>query len=85
MFHQCLRLIYVQVISDRNELNKRLNTVIGNSITVCDTSLRMKTFELTCFKNWGVECSRFEIQTFKPANREVEVLCIQRFLGLIGT
>ncbi|KAG6820911.1 hypothetical protein H0H93_009685 [Arthromyces matolae] len=46
---------YDQVISDRNELNKRLNTVIGNSIV-----------------NWGVECSRFEIQTFKPANREVE-------------
>ncbi|KAF7976834.1 hypothetical protein HWV62_5526 [Athelia sp. TMB] len=22
--------------------------------------------------NWGVECTRFEIQTFKPANREVE-------------
>ncbi|KAF8650695.1 hypothetical protein AX16_005069 [Volvariella volvacea WC 439] len=22
--------------------------------------------------NWGVECSRFEIQTFQPANREVE-------------
>ncbi|KAG5716161.1 hypothetical protein E4T56_gene10681 [Termitomyces sp. T112] len=46
---------YDQVISDRNELNKQLNTVIGNSIA-----------------NWGVECSRFEIQTFKPANREVE-------------
>ncbi|KAG6831063.1 hypothetical protein H0H92_012986 [Tricholoma furcatifolium] len=46
---------YDQVIGDRNELNKRLNTVIGNSIA-----------------NWGVECSRFEIQTFKPANREVE-------------
>jgi len=47
---------YDQVISDRNELNKRLNVVIGNSIT-----------------NWGVECTRFEIQTFQPANREVEV------------
>ncbi|RDB29775.1 Protein QmcA [Hypsizygus marmoreus] len=46
---------YDQVISDRNELNKRLNTVIGSSIA-----------------NWGVECSRFEIQTFQPANREVE-------------
>ncbi|TFK68051.1 hypothetical protein BDN72DRAFT_769851 [Pluteus cervinus] len=46
---------YDQVISDRNEINKRLNTVIGGSIT-----------------NWGVECSRFEIQTFQPANREVE-------------
>ncbi|KAF8874434.1 hypothetical protein BD779DRAFT_1566795 [Infundibulicybe gibba] len=46
---------YDQVISDRNELNKRLNVVIGNSIS-----------------NWGVECSRFEIQTFQPANREVE-------------
>ncbi|KAG6909912.1 hypothetical protein DXG01_014432 [Tephrocybe rancida] len=46
---------YDQVISDRNELNSRLNKVIGNSI-----------------QNWGVECSRFEIQTFKPANREVE-------------
>ncbi|KIM83222.1 hypothetical protein PILCRDRAFT_69571 [Piloderma croceum F 1598] len=22
--------------------------------------------------NWGVECTRFEVQTFKPANREVE-------------
>ncbi|KAJ7471267.1 hypothetical protein B0H11DRAFT_1376656 [Mycena galericulata] len=46
---------YDQVIGDRNELNKRLNTVIGNSIA-----------------NWGVECTRFEIQTFQPANREVE-------------
>lgn len=46
---------YDQVISDRNELNRKLNTVIGNSIV-----------------NWGVECSRFEIQTFQPANREVE-------------
>ncbi|KAF9458556.1 hypothetical protein BDZ94DRAFT_1313176 [Collybia nuda] len=46
---------YDQVISDRNELNKRLATVIGGSIA-----------------NWGVECSRFEIQTFQPANREVE-------------
>ncbi|KAK7052406.1 PHB domain-containing protein [Favolaschia claudopus] len=46
---------YDQVISDRNELNKRLNTVIGNSIA-----------------NWGVECTRFEIQSFQPANREVE-------------
>jgi len=46
---------YDQVISDRNELNKRLHIVIGNSIS-----------------NWGVECSRFEIQTFQPANREVE-------------
>lgn len=24
-------------------------------------------------QNWGVECSRFEVQTFQPANREVEV------------
>ncbi|KAJ6475725.1 hypothetical protein C8R47DRAFT_666302 [Mycena vitilis] len=46
---------YDQVISDRNELNKRLNTVIGTSIS-----------------NWGVECTRFEIQSFQPANREVE-------------
>ncbi|KAJ7449304.1 stomatin family protein [Mycena latifolia] len=46
---------YDQVIGDRNELNKRLNTVIGNSIA-----------------SWGVECTRFEIQTFQPANREVE-------------
>ncbi|KAF8218283.1 hypothetical protein K438DRAFT_1796620 [Mycena galopus ATCC 62051] len=46
---------YDQVIGDRNELNKRLNTVIGNSIL-----------------NWGVECTRFEIQSFQPANREVE-------------
>ncbi|TFK34704.1 hypothetical protein BDQ12DRAFT_656638 [Crucibulum laeve] len=46
---------YDQVICDRNELNKRLNTVIGNSIA-----------------NWGVECTRFEIQSFQPANREVE-------------
>ncbi|KAJ7176457.1 hypothetical protein C8R46DRAFT_1076393 [Mycena filopes] len=46
---------YDQVIGDRNELNKRLNTVIGNSIAT-----------------WGVECTRFEIQSFQPANREVE-------------
>ncbi|KAK7457033.1 Synaptotagmin-like protein 2 [Stygiomarasmius scandens] len=46
---------YDQVIGDRNELNKRLNTVIGTSI-----------------QNWGVECTRFEIQSFQPANREVE-------------
>ncbi|KAJ7621059.1 stomatin family protein [Roridomyces roridus] len=46
---------YDQVIGDRNELNKRLNAVIGNSIV-----------------NWGVECTRFEIQSFQPANREVE-------------
>ncbi|KAJ7242981.1 hypothetical protein C8J57DRAFT_1191987 [Mycena rebaudengoi] len=46
---------YDQVIGDRNELNKRLNTVIGNSIA-----------------SWGVECTRFEIQSFQPANREVE-------------
>ncbi|EDR06299.1 uncharacterized protein LACBIDRAFT_300390 [Laccaria bicolor S238N-H82] len=41
--------------ADSNELNKRLNTVIGSTIS-----------------NWGVECTRFEVQTFKPANREVE-------------
>ncbi|KAJ2923590.1 hypothetical protein H1R20_g13505, partial [Candolleomyces eurysporus] len=46
---------YDQVIGDRNELNKRLNEVIGKSIM-----------------NWGVECTRFEIQNFHPANREVE-------------
>ncbi|KAJ6617546.1 hypothetical protein B0H10DRAFT_1878265 [Mycena sp. CBHHK59/15] len=46
---------YDQVIGDRNELNRRLNIVIGNSIA-----------------NWGVECTRFEIQSFQPANREVE-------------
>ncbi|KAJ7026103.1 stomatin family protein [Mycena alexandri] len=46
---------YDQVIGDRNELNKRLNIVIGNSIA-----------------NWGVECTRFEVQSFQPANREVE-------------
>ncbi|KAF8623773.1 hypothetical protein AX15_006214 [Amanita polypyramis BW_CC] len=46
---------YDQVICDRNELNKRLHHVIGNSIS-----------------SWGVECSRFEIQSFRPANREVE-------------
>ncbi|KAJ7838404.1 hypothetical protein B0H13DRAFT_1474595, partial [Mycena leptocephala] len=49
---------YDQVISDRNELNKKLNTVIGSSIA-----------------SWGVECTRFEIQSFQPANREVEVRC----------
>ncbi|KAF7303704.1 PHB domain-containing protein [Mycena indigotica] len=49
---------YDQVISDRNELNSRLNTVIGNSITASS--------------NWGVECTRFEVQSFQPANREVE-------------
>ncbi|KAF7304282.1 PHB domain-containing protein [Mycena chlorophos] len=46
---------YDQVISDRNELNNRLNQVIGSSIS-----------------NWGVECTRFEVQSFQPANREVE-------------
>ncbi|KAJ7715731.1 stomatin family protein [Mycena metata] len=46
---------YDQVIGDRNELNKRLNIVIGSSIV-----------------NWGVECTRFEVQSFQPANREVE-------------
>ncbi|KAK7688983.1 hypothetical protein QCA50_007674 [Cerrena zonata] len=46
---------YDQVICDRNEINKKLNTVLGDSIS-----------------DWGVVCSRFEIQTFKPANREVE-------------
>ncbi|KAH6905486.1 stomatin family protein [Coprinopsis sp. MPI-PUGE-AT-0042] len=46
---------YDQVIADRNELNKRMNQVIGDSIA-----------------NWGVECTRFEIQNFQPANREVE-------------
>ncbi|KAF8996015.1 hypothetical protein BDQ17DRAFT_961847 [Cyathus striatus] len=46
---------YDQVIADRNELNSRLNTVIGTSII-----------------NWGVECTRFEVQSFHPANREVE-------------
>ena len=24
-------------------------------------------------QNWGVECTRFEVQSFQPANREVEV------------
>lgn len=71
------RLIRSQVISDRNELNKRLNTVIGNSITVCSASFNVpKRLSWFSPKNWGVECSRFEIQTFKPANREVEVLSI---------
>ncbi|KAH6905473.1 stomatin family protein [Coprinopsis sp. MPI-PUGE-AT-0042] len=46
---------YDQVIADRNELNKRMNQVIGDSIA-----------------NWGVERTRFEIQNFQPANREVE-------------
>ncbi|KAF7324878.1 PHB domain-containing protein [Mycena kentingensis (nom. inval.)] len=46
---------YDEVIGSRNQLNQRLNTVIGNSIT-----------------SWGVECTRFEVQSFQPANREVE-------------
>lgn len=46
---------YDQVIGDRNGLNTKLNSVIGNSI-----------------RNWGVEGTRFEIQSFQPANREVE-------------
>ncbi|KAK0443453.1 hypothetical protein EV421DRAFT_1946559 [Armillaria borealis] len=46
---------YDQVIGDRNGLNAKLNSVIGNSI-----------------RNWGVEGTRFEIQSFQPANREVE-------------
>ncbi|KAF9528290.1 hypothetical protein CPB83DRAFT_854791 [Crepidotus variabilis] len=46
---------YDQVIADRNELNQRLNKVIGDSIA-----------------QWGVECTKFEIQSFQPANREIE-------------
>lgn len=46
---------YDQVIADRNELNKQLNSTIGSSIS-----------------NWGVDCTRFEVQSFQPANREVE-------------
>jgi len=46
---------YDQVIADRNELNKQLNVMIGDSIS-----------------QWGVECTKFEIQSFQPANREVE-------------
>ncbi|PPQ89618.1 hypothetical protein CVT25_012535 [Psilocybe cyanescens] len=46
---------YDQVIADRNDLNRKLNVTIGNSIS-----------------NWGVECTRFEVQSFQPANREVE-------------
>jgi regulator of protease activity HflC (stomatin/prohibitin superfamily) len=46
---------YDKVIADRNDLNKQLNIIIGNSIS-----------------DWGVECTRFEVQSFQPANREVE-------------
>jgi len=27
-------------------------------------------------QDWGVECTKFEVQSFQPANREVEVSCL---------
>ncbi|PFH49610.1 hypothetical protein AMATHDRAFT_147287 [Amanita thiersii Skay4041] len=42
---------------------------------ICDRNEfnnRLKTVIGSSIVNWGVECSRFEIQSFQPANREVE-------------
>ena len=35
-------------------------------------------------KKWGVDCTRFEIQTFKPSNREVEV-CILAIIHITSS
>lgn len=47
-------LEYDYINGDRNEINKKLQEIIGNSI-----------------KDWGINCTRFEIQQFSPSNPEI--------------
>ena len=48
------RFEYDMIIRERNDINKELISVIGDSI-----------------KQWGIDCTRFEIQEFNPKNNEV--------------
>ena len=49
------RFEYDNIIRERNEINKELINVIGDSIS-----------------NWGINCTRFEIQEFNPQNYEIQ-------------
>lgn len=49
------RFEYDHIIRERNEINKELINVIGDSIV-----------------NWGINCTRFEIQEFNPQNQGIQ-------------
>ena len=49
------RFEYDNIIRERNEINKELINVIGDSIS-----------------NWGLNCTRFEIQEFNPQNHNIQ-------------
>jgi regulator of protease activity HflC (stomatin/prohibitin superfamily) len=49
------RFEYDHIIRERNEINKELINVIGDSI-----------------ENWGINCTRFEIQEFNPQNHDIQ-------------
>ena len=49
------RFEYDHIIRERNDINKELISVIGDSIS-----------------NWGLNCTRFEIQDFNPQNHDIQ-------------
>ena len=49
------RFEYDNIIRERNQINKELIDVIGDSIS-----------------NWGINCTRFEIQDFSPQNHSIQ-------------
>ena len=63
---------YDDVIGDRNKINLKLHEVIGGSINVSHLLFYWSYNVLIFFQKWGVDCTRFEVQNFKPSNREVE-------------
>lgn len=46
---------YDRLVSERNEITKKLIEVVGNSI-----------------KDWGMDCTKFEMQTIKPQDPQVD-------------
>ena len=60
------------MIGDRNKINLKLHEVIGGSINVSHLLLYRSCNILMFSQKWGVDCTRFEVQNFKPSNREVE-------------
>lgn len=66
------RVQYDEVIGDRNKLNTKLHDIIGNSIQVCIEFWLPNMYSTRIIQKWGVDCTRFEVQNFKPHNRDVE-------------
>ena len=60
------------MIGDRNKINLKLHEVIGGSINVIRLLFYLSYNMLIFFQKWGVDCTGFEVQNFKPSNREVE-------------